>query len=493
MRYQARRKARTAVLAAVLGGAVLGTVPAASASASARAESVTSGPSDQAMAKMRAQVPLVKAASAIKAAVPDTTAGYTGIGLVGDHVTLWWKGGLPAKVATAVTAARNIAPVEVAPAAYSKAALKRAARTIRDNIDKSRSAAPYEVKIATDGSGLEVSVDASAASVPSVPKVGVPTKVVRERWLKPTSRDDDTSPWRGGTIMWSQGAGCTSGFGVRDGSGATYLLTAAHCGDVGGQWADADGEPIGPMVQRRPDHDIALISTPQPGNTIYAGGISDERQLVVSGWTEVFPGQLLCQSGRTMASVIGGPRCNLEVQFAYPEGPDQNLVEATQLDGEESAYSGDSGGSVYALGPDGTILAAGTTTRSLGPGFGFQDFATAKADFGITPLTGTTGPCRVSYDVTDSWGGGFTANVTIHNDGPAIRNWTLGWGFSGPGDQEINGTWEAYFSQQGQQVTARNAEDNPVLSAGGSVSFGFNASGPATTPGLFTLNGAYCK
>ncbi len=127
MKQQARRKASAAVLAAVLGGAVVAIMPATEA-ASARVESVTSGPSDQAMVKMRAQVPLVKAASAIKAAVPDTAAGYTGIGLVGDHVTMWWKGGLPAKVATAVTAARNIAPVEVAPAAYSKAELKRAGR-----------------------------------------------------------------------------------------------------------------------------------------------------------------------------------------------------------------------------------------------------------------------------------------------------------------------------------------------------------------------------
>jgi len=267
MRSQkARRKAKIAAL----GIAVLGTVPMPRADA-ARSEPVAAGSSDGTTAKMRAQVPLVEAASVVKAAGAEAYAGYAGIGLVEGHVTVWWKGRPPAKVEKAVAAARDIAPVEVAAAAYSQAELKRAARTVRDKVEASRPTARYEVKLAADGSGLLVSVDAAAASVPDVPKVGVPTKVVRERWKKPTSRDDDTPLWRGGTIMWSQGAGCTSGFGVRDKSGATYVLTAAHCGLVGGQWEDSGSEPIGPMVQRRPDHDVALISTPLAGNTIYAG------------------------------------------------------------------------------------------------------------------------------------------------------------------------------------------------------------------------------
>lgn len=475
------------ILAAALGIAVLVAVPAASA----RAQAVP-GMSNAVVAAMRAQVPLVEAATVVKTAAADE-AGYAGIGLVDDHVTVWWKGALPAHVATAVTEARNIAPVEVARAAYSRAELKQAARAVRAAIDARRTSARYVVKIAADGSGLLVSVDSSATSVPAVPDVGVPTRVVREGWMTPRSRDDDTPPWRGGTIMWSSdGAGCTSGFGVRGASGANYVLIAGHCGEIGTQWRDAAGEPVGTMVARRPDHDVALIATPRAGNTIYAGGVSDERQLVVSGWTEVFPGQLLCQSGRSMAAETGGVMCDIAVQFHYPEGPDQNLVEARQLDGLEVAYSGDSGGSVYALGPGGTILAAGTVTRSLGPGLGFQDFATARTDFGIEPMTGTIGECRVDYAVTNAWNDGFTADVTIHNDGPAISGWTLDWSFTGPGDQHVNGTWLAYHSQHDQQVTVRNAEYNGLVPTGGSVSFGFNASGPATTPGLFSLNGSYC-
>jgi streptogrisin D len=87
-------------------------------------------------------------------------------------------------------------------------------------------------------------------------------------------------------IMWNDsGAGCTSGFGVRDAGGAKYILTAAHCGQLGSQWSDADGEPIGSMVARNQNHDVALIATALAGDTIYAGGLDDEHQLVVSGWT----------------------------------------------------------------------------------------------------------------------------------------------------------------------------------------------------------------
>ncbi|MDI5942016.1 peptidase, partial [Micromonospora sp. DH15] len=81
--------------------------------------------------RMIAQVPLVDAATGLRAAVERAPSrGYAGIGLVGDHVTLWWKGNLPADVASAVAVARRIAPVEVAKAAYAKTELAAAAARI---------------------------------------------------------------------------------------------------------------------------------------------------------------------------------------------------------------------------------------------------------------------------------------------------------------------------------------------------------------------------
>lgn len=483
-------------LVAIAGANVLGVAPATPARAGPAGGQPSAGGGvlgapPRVLDRMRAQVPLVSAATALQTAVErGAPGGYAGIGLTDGHVTLWWKGALPAPVAKAVKAAQAVAPVTVAPARYSRTELRQAARTVRTGIGADRPDAPYAVKLATDGSGLEVSVD-TAVSAPTVPEVDVPTRIVREAPLKPRSRDDDTPLWRGGTIMWTDtGAGCTAGFGVRDPSGARYILTAAHCGPTGGQWRDGEGELIGAMGARHQPHDVGLIPTAEAGDTMYAGGLDDEHQLVVSGWTEVFPGQLLCQSGRTMAWITGGPMCNIEVKFHYTD--EEDLVEATQLDDLEVAYSGDSGGPVYALGANGTILAAGTVTRSGGAGLGFQDFATARADFGIEPLTGSVGTCHVTYAITDSWGSGFNANVTIRNDGPAVSGWSLGWTFTGPGIQHINGAWNAYASENGQRITATNAQHNGAIAAGGSTSFGFTADGPPTTPGLFSLNGAYC-
>ncbi|MFD2767523.1 cellulose binding domain-containing protein [Micromonospora eburnea] len=438
---------------------------------------------------MLAQAPLVDAATGIKAAVGATTRpGFAGIGLVGDHVVLWWKGSLPSDVAAAVATARRIAPVEVTAARYSRGELAAAAARLAPVADRHN--AVHGVRLRADGSGVEVAVE-PGATPPKLPGTGVRTTVVRAEELTPRSREDDSAPWSGGARIWA-GAGCSTGFGVRDAaSSAGYLLSAGHCGDIGAQWTDGAGEPIGTQTHKNADHDTMLISTPSPGGHVYVGGSHDTVRARVTGWTEVFPGQLLCQSGATSAWAIGRPICNLRVEFHYDDRED--LVEATQLDGEDSARSGDSGGPVYAVNADGTILAAGTTTRSAGPGFGFQDFATARDDFGdLVPVTGAqTSTCRVSYVVTDSWATGFAAAVTIYNDGPARTGWNLSWTFDG--GQLVQGHWGGVFNQTGSAVRVSNDAWNASLPAGGSVSVGFTADGPATIPASFQLDGDTCS
>ncbi|MER5700443.1 cellulose binding domain-containing protein [Micromonospora sp. NPDC002296] len=443
--------------------------------------------------RMVAQIPLVDAATGLRAAVErGPSRGYAGVGLVGDHVTLWWKGKLPADVASAVAVARRIAPVEVTHAAYAKTELAAAATRIAAVVDGDPGDAAHDVRLRTDGSGLEIVVDDADEALPELPRTGVRTTVVERDRLVPRSREDDAAPWSGGARIWNDsGAGCTVGFGVREvAAGTNHLLSAGHCGAIGAQWSDGQGEPIGVQTHKNADHDTMLIGTPSAGGWIYVGGSNDYARARVVGWTEVFPGQILCQSGATSAGVIGGPICDLEVQFHYTDRED--LVEATQLDGDESARSGDSGGPVYAVNADGTVLAAGTTTRSAGPGFGFQDFATARDDFGdIVPVTGTAATCRVSFTVTDSWATGYTAAVTVYNDGPQVSGWTVGWAFGG--GQVVQGHWNGVFQQTGAAVTVTNESYNATILSGGSVSFGFTANGSTTTPAPFTLNGAACS
>ncbi|NOK79475.1 MAG: DUF4214 domain-containing protein [Chloroflexi bacterium AL-W] len=111
-----------------------------------------------------------------------------------------------------------------------------------------------------------------------------------------------------------------------------------------------------------------------------------------------------------------------------------------------------------------------------------------------TPPTPVPGDgCQVDYTIGDDWSTGFTAQVTITNNGStAMDGWTLTWEFSG--NQQITQMWNASSSQSGTQVSATNAGWNATIPAGGSVSFGFHGtySGTNKAPTEFTLNGSGC-
>jgi hypothetical protein len=112
-----------------------------------------------------------------------------------------------------------------------------------------------------------------------------------------------------------------------------------------------------------------------------------------------------------------------------------------------------------------------------------------------TPSRTTPPPsasCAVTYKA-NSWGTGFTADVTIANTGStAVNGWSLKWTFAG--NQVVTSAWNATVTQSGTAVTATNASYNAAIPAGGSAAFGFQAtySGTNTNPTAFTLNGSTC-
>ncbi|HET6532979.1 MAG TPA: cellulose binding domain-containing protein [Actinoplanes sp.] len=100
--------------------------------------------------------------------------------------------------------------------------------------------------------------------------------------------------------------------------------------------------------------------------------------------------------------------------------------------------------------------------------------------------------CRVAYQVTNQWPGGFGANVTITNLGDPLSSWTLTWSY--PAGQTVTQAWNTALSQSGSQITARNAGYNGSVATNGTVSFGFNGSwtGSNPAPTAFALNGTAC-
>ncbi|MFF5173586.1 cellulase family glycosylhydrolase [Micromonospora sp. NPDC000089] len=108
-----------------------------------------------------------------------------------------------------------------------------------------------------------------------------------------------------------------------------------------------------------------------------------------------------------------------------------------------------------------------------------------------TPALAATG-CAVSW-TTNSWSGGFTANLTVTNLGDPVNGWTLGFRFPDAG-QRVDQGWSATYQQSGQDVTARNVSYNGSLASGGATTIGFNGtwSGSNPAPTSFTLNGTAC-
>ncbi|MFC7615932.1 cellulose binding domain-containing protein [Actinokineospora soli] len=131
-------------------------------------------------------------------------------------------------------------------------------------------------------------------------------------------------------------------------------------------------------------------------------------------------------------------------------------------------------------------------SRRARPGpLGVALAATTLAAGALVPLAGTAHAavaCSVTY-TTNQWPGGFTANVTLRNEGDALAGWRLTWTFLD--GQRIQQSWSSRYSQSGSAVTITNEAWNGNVASGASVAFGFNASwsGQNRPPTDFAVNG----
>ena len=89
--------------------------------------------------------------------------------------------------------------------------------------------------------------------------------------------------------------------------------------------------------------------------------------------------------------------------------------------------------------------------------------------------SGGTGGCTAAYSVTNQWSNGYTANVTVTNNGTAATNgWKVTWTWGG--NQQITNSWNAVESHSGESETVTNASYNGSIAPGGNTAFGFQAS-----------------
>ncbi|WP_136518167.1 glycoside hydrolase family 6 protein [Cellulomonas telluris] len=122
--------------------------------------------------------------------------------------------------------------------------------------------------------------------------------------------------------------------------------------------------------------------------------------------------------------------------------------------------------------------------------------AAAVVTAGVTALTTTAAQaapgCRVSYQISSQWPGGFGANVTITNLGDPLNGWDLRWNLAS--GQQITQLWNGSLTTSGGQASVRNIGWNGSVPTNGTVAFGFNGtwSGSNPVPSQFTLNGTVC-
>jgi predicted esterase len=93
-----------------------------------------------------------------------------------------------------------------------------------------------------------------------------------------------------------------------------------------------------------------------------------------------------------------------------------------------------------------------------------------------------TGACQAVYQPQNSWPGGFQGLVTVTAGSSPVNGWSVTWNLNS--GQTITQLWSGNLTTSGSAVTVKNASYNGSLAAGASTTFGFTATGTASTPTL---------
>jgi hypothetical protein len=217
----------------------------------------------------------------------------------------------------------------------------------------------------------------------------------------------------------------------------------------------------------------------------------------------------------SIETIVLQPQAGSESALTAPGSPSASNVTATQA---TVSWTPSSGGQVdkynvyEQFGTDSELLGTSTsdsfTVNNLVPGtaytlnvtavdqMGYQSLPSAPVDF----ITGTpsNSTCAVSYELSDGWGTGFVANLTITNSGPnAINGWTLAFTFPSDTESVTSSNWNGNWTWSGTNAEVTNLSWDGYLApdSGNTVSLGFVGSqnGAYPSPASFTLNGTVCS
>ena len=150
--------------------------------------------------------------------------------------------------------------------------------------------------------------------------------------------------------------------------------------------------------------------------------------------------------------------------------------------------------------PGGDVVSTGNTSATtftftdLSPGREYRVGVHARDAAGnlsdVSPqITVRTLPpegtgCVATYQIVNSWPGGFLAEVTVRNPGASpLNGWTVRWTY--PPGESVSHLWNGTLLTNAPDVSVRNAAWNGTIEPNRSVTFGFlGASSSPATPAL---------
>jgi len=293
--------------------------------------------------------------------------------------------------------------------------------------------------------------------------------------------------------------------------------------------AGADSQLVAVHAVRQANGDLAvMLENKDPSNayqvnlyyagftpsgaqpTVYTYG--DEASSITSGAQGSSASQTL--PPYSLMTVVLTPAGNTGSAVTAPGQPSVSIVSDTQA---TVSWPAATGGHVdrYEVyrqaGTDSELLGESTgtsaTLSNLVPGTTYTLNVQATDQAGrlsapSLPVTFTTGSpgnstCAVSYTLTQGWGNGFNANISITNTGPAsIDGWTLTFAFPSS-TESVSGGWNGNWSTDGTNVHVTNLDWNATLApdGGNTADIGFTGAnnGAYPSPTEFMLNGTVCS
>ncbi|MEU6394771.1 cellulase family glycosylhydrolase [Streptomyces sp. NPDC046939] len=294
---------------------------------------------------------------------------------------------------------------------------------------------------------------------------------------------------------------------------AKLPLVIGEFGGPADQWGDPDEDTMTAAAQQL---GLGWLAWSWSGNTDPVLDLAiDFDPARLSAWGErVFHGANgIAQTARE-ATVFGPAGPDTQAPTA-PGTPTASAVSPTSATLTWAAATDDKGVTGYDVvrvtGTTETPAAATTTTKatigSLTPATTYtfavyaRDAAGNRSPRSATVTvttdkdTGTPGgTCAVTYRVTNTWPGGFQADIAIRNTGTtAVNGWTLGFAF--PSGQTVSTMWGGTPTQTGAQVKVAAAAYTATIPVGATTTLGFigtTTSAANSAPTAFTLNGASC-